>query len=126
MDRLTIIKYTDILSKRLSDKGLTLIEVLLVVLILGILAAIVVPTFFGLVEKAEQDVCDVNVIQLERMYESYLVLENIDHSDVVFTQYLLDYGENICDDCDLSYVDGKVICNVQSSDEDEDEGVPFF
>jgi hypothetical protein len=61
------------------------------------------------------------------MYESHLVLGNIDHSEVVFAQYLQEYDENICDDdCEPAYIDGEVLCSTDSGNEEEDEGVPFL
>jgi hypothetical protein len=58
-----------------------------------------------------------------------LVLEDIDHSDVVLSQYLQEYDEEICDSCELVYVDEKVQCSENSNDEeenDESEDVPFL
>jgi Tfp pilus assembly protein PilE len=104
-----------------------------VVVILGILAGIAVPSVIGVIEKSKKDVCDVNVLQLERMYETYLDLESIEHSDVVFVQYLQDYGQEICPEHgDISYVDGEVHCSLHPGDneggdsDEEGESVPFL
>jgi prepilin-type N-terminal cleavage/methylation domain-containing protein len=112
-------------GKGVENKGFTLLEVIVVLTILGVLSAIAVPSTLGVIEKTKQDVCDANLLQIERMYETHLILANIDHSDVAFSQYLQEYGESICDDCDLTYVDGVVQCSVDSSD-DEGESVPFL
>ncbi|WP_228027520.1 type IV pilin protein [Bacillus fonticola] len=111
-----------------KNKGFTLIEVMAVLTILGILTAIAVPSLLGVIEKAERDVCRVNVLQLERLYERYLVLEGIEHTDVVFDQYLRNYGEEICSEQgDVTYVDGRVrFSDFQSDDRDENGGVPFL
>jgi hypothetical protein len=61
------------------------------------------------------------------MYELHLVLGNIDHSEVVFAQYLQEYDEDICDDdCEPTYIDGEVMCSTDSGEEGEDEGVPVL
>lgn len=100
-----------------------------VLTILGILMAIAVPFLLDVIEKAERDVCRVNVLQLERLYERYLVLEGIEQTDVVFDQYLRNYGEEICSELgDVTYVDGRVrFSDLQSDDRDENGGgVPFL
>lgn len=94
-----------------------------------------IPSVIGYVYKAEKEVCKVNCLQLEQMYETYLVLEGIDHSDSVFNSYIHEKGMGICPDHGgITYMNGKVECSLHSiddSDEDgennEDEGdVPFL
>lgn len=119
----------------LNNKGFTLIEVMAVITIIGILAAIAVLSVTGIIEKSKEDVCDVNTLRVEKMYEMQLTLNSIEHSDVIFSQHLLEYGDDICpDDGVFSYVDGEVQCSVHSNGdgevEDEEEvgsgGVPFL
>ncbi|WP_078429769.1 type II secretion system protein [Alkalihalobacterium alkalinitrilicum] len=114
---------------RTENKGITLIELLVIITILGILVAIAVPSVLGLIDKSRDEVCRVNLLQLEKEYETYLALEIIDHSNVVFTQFLESYDGKICgDECSFAYVDGKVVCSDGAGDDDgkEDEGVPFL
>jgi prepilin-type N-terminal cleavage/methylation domain-containing protein len=119
--------------KRINSKGFTLVEVMVVIIVLGIVAGIAVLSVTGTIEKSRKDVCDVNVLQMKRMYETYLDLESMEHSDVVFNQYFQEYREEICPlDGDIRYVDGKVHCSVHSEqheDENDDENggsVPFL
>jgi prepilin-type N-terminal cleavage/methylation domain-containing protein len=73
--------------KRIKSRGFTLIEVITVVAILGVISGIAVLSVMGIIEKSRRDVCNVNVIQFERMYESFLDLEGIEHSNIIFAQY---------------------------------------
>ena len=98
--------------------------------VIGILAAIAVPSYIGHVENAKEEVCDTNVVQLERMYEAHLTLENKNHTEDIFDHYLQEYGRDICpENGDIYYVGGEVRCGVHSEEgesDDEDESIPFL
>lgn len=86
------------------------------------------------IEKTKEEVCNVNCLQLEKMYYLYLLMEEIEHSEVIFVQFLQEYEEHICPDHgNISYVDGKVKCSVHirgadavSEEDDDDKSVPFL
>lgn len=100
------------------------------VTVIAILTAIAVPLFIAGVEKVKRVVCDYNSSQLEKMYKAYLVLENANHTEAMFLQYLQEYGHNICAyGGNIIYQDGKIKCIVHSGSEgdDSDNGdVPFL
>ncbi|MFE8701759.1 hypothetical protein ACFYKX_14245 [Cytobacillus sp. FJAT-54145] len=76
----------------------------------------------------------MNTDQLERKYETYLDLEDVEHSGSRFTQYLNDYDEEICpEEGIISYVEEQVECSLHSKeiqdideDEEEEESVPYL
>jgi len=55
-----------------------------VIAILAILVAVAIPTFIGYTEREKGQVCNTNCLQLEKMYEGYLILEEIDHTEGSF------------------------------------------
>ncbi|MFC0272290.1 prepilin-type N-terminal cleavage/methylation domain-containing protein [Metabacillus herbersteinensis] len=119
-----------IVNERRNENGLTLMEVLVVVVILGIIAAIAVPSILGMIEKVEADVCAVNRLEVERLYEREIVLHSSTHSEVLFSAFI---QEHVLEPCPVEgvymYKDGNVECSehVHHSDkEDEGEEVPFL
>jgi prepilin-type N-terminal cleavage/methylation domain-containing protein len=56
-------------SKWLNSRGMTLIEVLSVIVILGILVGIASLSFIGIVGQSREDVCLLNQTSVERDYE---------------------------------------------------------
>ncbi|GGM32017.1 hypothetical protein GCM10011351_17740 [Paraliobacillus quinghaiensis] len=113
------------IKKLKNEAGFTLIEVLSVLVILGVIAAIAVPSVYGIIENSKREVCYVNQAEIERMYEDYLVLEELEHSDQRFTNYLRDNHLNESNDHgEYSYIDGKVHCSIHSDNELPEVEVP--
>lgn len=71
----------------LKEKGFTLIELLVTIIILGNVAMIVVPSVVELLEKAKEEVCIANRLELRNIYSTYIQLEGIPGSLVVFNEY---------------------------------------
>ncbi|RKQ34286.1 prepilin-type N-terminal cleavage/methylation domain-containing protein [Oceanobacillus halophilus] len=120
------------LGKWFNDRGFTLIEVLAVLVILSIILLIAVPTFTASIAKANAEVCHANVEELERAYERYLVLEQLDHEEHFFTDFSMEFADTICpEDGIVSYFEGEVNCDKHSVEddhdyEDEEDEVPYL
>lgn len=66
-------------SKRktvMNEGGLTLIELLAVLVILGVLAAVAVPVYLSHIERTESEVCRVNRDMIGKDYELDLMLND--------------------------------------------------
>ena len=108
-------------SKRLEYTGFTLIEQLVVIGVLGILILIAIPIYKGCVERAAKQACNNNCMQLERMYQVYLIAENKEHTDHEFRYFLEKYEVPICPEGgDIVYMHGSVRCLLHFKD------VPFL
>ncbi len=115
-----------------GQSGFTLVEVLAVIVIVSILAAIAVPAVGYLIEKTEADACVVNRGEIDRLYHEYLVLEGLEHSNVLFLQFLGQFIDTCPNGGSYSNVGEEVVCDLhgdgeEESDEDQsdDGGVPF-
>lgn len=116
--------------KNRNGKGLTLIELLAVLVIISIFCLIAVPIFYNLFDRTRAEVCDNNRIMFEREYELYLIDRKLNHSDEAFLDFKTRSKESICpSDGVISYYDGKVRCSVHSDGKrNPDEGesnVPY-
>lgn len=77
-----------------SKKGFTLIELIIVIAIMGILAAIIIPTYTGYTEKAREKACGANRGILMHEYTAWLAAgEGLVESNEGFQTHLQDYHE---------------------------------
>lgn len=110
-----------------NKKGLALVELIVVIAILAVLTVIVVPRFKSYTEKAREQVCNTNRNELDRMYNMYLVIEDINHTEKIFEEYFRRYWEDICPkDGSISYDNGQVKCSIHFKGSEDEEEVPYL
>ena len=121
------------LCKRPFDtKGYTLLELLAVLVILGIVALIAVPSVVGSIEKAKEEVCRSNRLELSKSYKMQLQSEGMEHSEGTFNTFLLEVDGTPCPEKGIfTYEDGVISCNLHSDDhnddaDEEDNEVPYL
>lgn len=122
------------MPKELNNKGFTLVEIMMVVAIMAILVAVMIPSFAGYRENVKRGLCDFKCAQAEEMYEVFLMMEQQSHTENLFTNFLVDYGEVCPDGGEIWYLNGRVQCErhsggVNGDDEDDGNGggtVPFL
>lgn len=86
-----------------NEKGLTLVELLVVVVILGIIVAIAIPTIGGILDNTKKDAHIANAQQLVGATKLYMTAENVTvaqgGSQTITLQNLIsnNYMENVQD-----------------------------
>lgn len=87
----------------MKKSGFTLIEVLIVALILGLLAAVGVPSFIGSRQGAEQNMRQINVATVNAAKDQWAILNNAAvGSAVTFEQIAPFIGNNVTSIADLN------------------------
>lgn len=104
------------------SEGFTLIELIIVLSVLGIISAIAIPSYVSVINYAEEKSCDISKSQIEKIYKLYLLTEDIEHSDIIFEQFLNEY-DTVCPlGSSISYFDDKVRCDFH----DKEKEVPYL
>lgn len=108
-------------------KGFTLVELIIVISILAILIVIIVPKFNTYTKKVSKVVCNINCVNLEKSYTTYLIVEKMKHGENIFEKYLKEYGKGICPKQGIiSYENEKIRCNIHSKEDEEIEEIPYI
>ncbi|NNV05554.1 prepilin-type N-terminal cleavage/methylation domain-containing protein [Geobacillus sp. MMMUD3] len=82
-----------------NERGLTLIELLAVIVILGIVAAIAIPAIGGLINKSKDDAKVAEGIQIINAAKLYMTANNPSQFPVTLTKNQLDpYLDNVKDE----------------------------
>ena len=75
---------------RKQKGGFTLVEIMIVVAIIGLLAAIAVPNFVNARNNSRTSVCVNNLRQIDSAKEQYALEENLDDGDAIAATGSLD------------------------------------
>ena len=92
-----------------KKKGFTIVELVIVIAVIGILSAVLIPTFAGLVNKANKTALQEN---LRNAYTSYA--SNYDYSAETPTLYSRD--RVVFTTSQFSEVDGEILISSSSDD----------
>lgn len=90
--------------KNILKKGFTLIEIIVVLTILAILAAVAIPTYLGYVDKTRESICENNIGILNRVAQAALLsdpalADKVKTDPLYFMQYVEDNNLASCVDC---------------------------
>jgi len=109
----------------MNQKGFTLVEVLVVLMIISILSLIAIPKIANYKATAEEQTCLVNRRQIALEYDIYLLHNEVDHDSFHWNKFLENCAYQICPTNGiLDYEDGKVNCTDHTDNKEEE--VPFL
>ena len=93
----------------MKKRGFTLVEILVVVAILGLLAAVGIPSFLNSRRGASVHIKEINVLSVEAAKEQWAIINNKAPGSSVTWGNIEDYiGGGVDEQCDLD-VDGDSI-----------------
>lgn len=98
-----------------GEKGFSLVELMVVIVIIGVLIAIAIPVYRNTTEKAELRACHANQRMIEGAASQYAMNEGYDIEEVNDIDELNDYFSNGVPKCpsgvNYSITNGKVTCD---------------
>lgn len=106
----------------INYRGATIIELLVVIVVLTIIISFSFVAYNRVLSKAEEDLNKVLVIQIENDYERYLLSCGLEHSDELFTSFMIEnYNKYLGV---FAYEEGRVVHKkIEPQEEDE---VPYL
>lgn len=109
------------LFRRTLSRGFTMIEIIVVIVILGILMAITVPSYLQYTEKAREDVLRINALNVKKIVQIYSISFEKDEWYGLYSDYCLDCGNNKNDTSSLNnYIEKeweKINSNPQAGED---------
>jgi len=69
------------MAMKWKEQGFTLVEVMIVLVIIGIIAAIAVPSLMGFTDRAKEQACEANIKALETAVAAYSAAHDGDLPD---------------------------------------------
>ncbi|MFC4386574.1 prepilin-type N-terminal cleavage/methylation domain-containing protein [Gracilibacillus marinus] len=108
--------------------GLTLVELLAVIAILGIILAIAIPSISNIVESSRKDVCAENRLMVSKNYRDYLAIEDKTSSTIIFKEFVqLRYDEVRCPNDGIYQLVGEEIdCSKHGNHDGGSGEVPIL
>lgn len=117
-----------LLKECLSNKrGLTLIELLVIIVIIGILMSIALVLYNGYISNIEEKACMENRLIIKRSYELYLYNDQLNHTSLLFDKFLLENNyKPIRHDARYVYNNEEVICSHHDEEDVSDDEAPYL
>ena len=111
-----------------NEKGFSLVELMVVVVIIGVLVAIAIPVYNRTTDKAEKGACHANQRMIEGAASQYAMNEGISIDEVDNIEALdeyFNYGTPTCPSGGTyNIVDGKASCTAHNHYSESEEDLP--
>ena len=108
--------------KRNNKKGFTIVELVIVIAVIAILSAVLIPTFGGIIDQANQSAAQQ---EARNLYTEYFInhpLADVDYVEVDgyyfdanngFKFVEVEEGDDALENCLTKGTDGKIVCVVE-------------
>lgn len=105
-----------------NSYGVTLVEMLIVITVMGVLSAFTVISYRTIINNVEKDLNDILIMQIEQDYARFLLVDQLEHSDELFFTFMNENYQDYIND--LSYEEGHIV--HKEIEPKKEEEVPFL
>lgn len=112
-------------KNRIRRNGFSLTEIIAVMAVISILAAILIPIIGGMIRSVQTNICHMNMKKANDYYEAWLLVNRKDHNEMNYRSFCDTYTQKLCPiGGDPTYSNETILCSIHATTDDFNDKDP--